>query len=88
MDVCTKVSQEIGAGDVDADRDVARVSIVGAGMRTNPGVSATMFETLAAAGVNIEMISTSTIRLSCVVDVAQVEIAVQALHTAFNLDAD
>jgi aspartate kinase len=88
IDVCTKVSTEIGAGVVEADRDVARVSIVGAGMRTNPGVSATMFETLAAAGVNIEMISTSTIRLSCVVDVAEVEVAVQALHTAFNLDVD
>jgi aspartate kinase len=88
MDVCNKVATEIGCGLVDADSEVARVSIVGAGMRTNPGVSATMFETLAAAGVNIEMISTSTIRLSCMVSEEQCEIAVQALHTAFNLDAD
>ena len=65
----------------------ARVSIVGAGMRSNPGVSATMFETLAAAKVNILMISTSTIRLSCVVAADQVETAVQALHTSFGLDA-
>ena len=88
IDVCERVATDLGAGIVDADRDVARVSIVGAGMRTNPGVSATMFETLAAAGVNIEMISTSTIRLSCVVRADQVEAAVQALHTAFKLDAD
>jgi aspartate kinase len=88
MDVCNKIATELGCGLVDADRDVARVSIVGAGMRTNPGVSATMFETLAAAGVNIEMISTSTIRLSCMVSEEQCETAVQALHTAFQLDAD
>ncbi len=88
MDVCNTVAGDIGCGLVDADRDVARVSIVGAGMRTNPGVSATMFETLAAAGVNIEMISTSTIRLSCMVSAELVETAVQALHTAFNLDTD
>jgi aspartate kinase len=87
LEVCHETALAIGAGSVEADTEIARVSIVGAGMRTNPGVSATMFETLAAAGVNIEMISTSTIRLSCVIDVAEVEIAVQALHTAFNLDA-
>ena len=61
------------------------MSLVGAGMKSNPGVAATMFETLAAAGINIEMISTSAIRISCVVREAQVEQAVQALHTAFDL---
>lgn len=86
MEVCEPVSKLIGAAKVTSDADVARVSIVGAGMRTNPGVSATMFETLAAAGVNIEMISTSTIRLSCVVKSGSVDTAVQALHTAFGLD--
>ena len=86
MEVCEPVSKIIGAATVTADSDVARVSIVGAGMRTNPGVSATMFETLANANVNIEMISTSTIRLSCVVKAGSVETAVQALHTAFGLD--
>ncbi len=87
MEVCNPIATEIGAASVSSDADVARVSIVGAGMRTNPGVSATMFETLAAAGVNILMISTSTIRLSCVIAAGQVEAAVQALHTAFGLDA-
>ncbi len=88
IEVCEAAAAAMGAGPVEADTNVARVSIVGAGMRTNPGVSATMFETLAGAGVNIEMISTSTIRLSCVIAADKVEAAVQALHTAFDLDAD
>ena len=87
LEVCNAVSADIGAASVTSQANIARVSIVGAGMRTNPGVSATMFETLAAAGVNIEMISTSTIRLSCVISADEVETAVQALHTAFGLDA-
>ena len=86
-EVTELVAKEISAAAVSTDANVARVSIVGAGMKTNPGVSATMFETLAAAGVNIEMISTSTIRLSCVIAADEVEKAVQALHTAFDLDA-
>jgi aspartate kinase len=76
---------EIGAIGVDADATIARVSIVGAGMRSNPGVAATMFETLAEKGVNIQMISTSAIRVSCVVAEGQVEEAVTALHEAFGL---
>jgi aspartate kinase len=86
LEVCSPIATDIGAQSVISDSNIARVSIVGAGMRTNPGVSATMFETLANAGVNIEMISTSTIRLSCVISGDQVEVAVQALHTAFGLD--
>ena len=86
MSICNSLKEEVGAMAVTADSTVARVSIVGAGMKTNPGVSATMFETLSNAGVNIEMISTSTIRLSCVIRAEQVEVAVQALHTAFGLD--
>ena len=87
LEVCNAVAGTIGAASVTSQANIARVSIVGAGMRTNPGVSATMFETLANAGVNIEMISTSTIRLSCVISADEVETAVQALHTAFGLDA-
>ncbi len=86
LEVCAPVCTEIDAQSVTSDSGIARVSIVGAGMRTNPGVSAKMFETLASAGVNIEMISTSTIRLSCVIKADMVEPAVQALHTAFDLD--
>ncbi len=76
---------ELEAAEVLADSDIATVSLIGAGMKTHPGVTATMFETLAAEGVNIEMISTSPIRISCVVRAGVVERAVQSLHTAFGL---
>ncbi len=75
------------AAEVITDEDVATVSLVGAGMKTHPGVTATMFETLAAEGINIEMISTSPIRISCMVRSDLAEKAVQALHRAFELDA-
>ena len=84
--VCQRLADEIGAVGVSSDRDIARVSIIGAGMKSNPGVAATMFEVLAREGVNIEMISTSAIRTSCVVREGQIETAVQSLHAAFGLD--
>jgi aspartate kinase len=84
--VCAGLAEEIGATEVRTDTNIARVSVVGAGMKSNPGVAATVFETLAAAGINIEMISTSAIRVSCVVREDQVENAVQVLHDAFELD--
>jgi aspartate kinase len=84
--VCERLASEIGATGVSSDLDIARVSIVGAGMKSNPGVAATMFEVLAGNGINIEMISTSAIRTSCVVREDQIEDAVQSLHTAFGLD--
>jgi len=79
------LAPEIGAGDVLSDAGIAKVSLVGAGMRSHPGVSATMFETLAEAGINIEMISTSSIRISCVVRAESVEESVRILHAAFAL---
>ena len=79
---------EIGATEVLADPDIATVSIVGAGMKTHPGISATMFETLAGEGINIEMISTSSIRLTCVVRADVVDKAVVALHRAFKLEGE
>ncbi|CAN5149368.1 aspartate kinase [soil metagenome] len=85
-EVTSGLAAEIGADGVSTDSAIARVSLVGAGMNSNPGVAATMFETLAVEGVNIEMISTSSIRISCVVREADVERAVQSLHTAFGLD--
>jgi aspartate kinase len=84
-DVVDKVVVEIDAGGSSYDAAVGRVSLVGAGMKTNPGVAAQMFETLAAEQVNIEMISTSTIRISCVVQESDVERAVRALHDSFEL---
>jgi aspartate kinase len=76
---------EIGAAAFDQDSDIARVSLIGAGMKTHPGVAATMFEVLAKESVNIEMISTSSIRISCVVRSGDVERAVRALHDVFGL---
>jgi aspartate kinase len=80
-----ELRDEIGAAGVTSDPNIARVSIVGAGMKSNPGVAATMFETLSAAGINIDMIQTSAIRLTCVVRQDQAEQAVQVLHQAFAL---
>jgi aspartate kinase len=85
QEITSSLAEEISASGVTSDHDIARVSLVGAGMKSHPGVAATTFETLAAAGINIEMISTSAIRISCIVREAQVEQAVQALHTAFDL---
>ena len=79
------VATEIGAGEVDVDSDVAKVSLVGAGMKSHPGVAAMVFTALAKASINVEMISTSTIRISCVVRGEQVDDAVRVLHEAFNL---
>lgn len=80
------VIAELGAREVLSDASIGKVSVVGAGMKSNPGVAATMFETLAANGINIEMISTSAIRISCIVHTDKTEEAVQHLHTAFGLD--
>ncbi|HET9090202.1 MAG TPA: aspartate kinase [Acidimicrobiales bacterium] len=85
--VCQEVKEAIGATEVTTDDAVGRVSIVGAGMKSSPGVTALMFETLSEHGINIEMISTSSIRISCVVRADRVADAVRHLHTAFGLDA-
>lgn len=82
----TGVLGALGAKGVSTDGAVGRVSIIGAGMKSNPGVAAKMFETLAANDINIGMISTSAIRVSCVVHADVCEAAVQHLHTAFDLD--
>jgi aspartate kinase len=81
-----KIVVETEATGYKADARIGRISLVGAGMKTNPGVAAQMFEVLATEGINIEMISTSTIRVSCVVAEDDVERGVRALHTAFGLD--
>jgi aspartate kinase len=81
----TGVLSDLGATGVTSDQGVAKVSVIGAGMKSHPGVTATMFETLAAEGINIDLISTSTIRISCIVREEDVERAVRALHRAFEL---
>jgi aspartate kinase len=85
MVVLEKLASEVGAAEVAADSDIAKVSLVGAGMKSSPGVAAAMFEALADAGVNIEMISTSTIRISCVIRSTDVATAVRAIHDRFHL---
>ena len=84
--IVTRVAEEMNAAGVTHDREIAKVSLVGAGMKSAPGIAAKMFRCLADEGVNIEMISTSTIRVSVVVAVADLERAARALHTAFGLD--
>jgi aspartate kinase len=80
-----RIAEQVGAEGFTKDEDIARVSLIGAGMRSHPGVAADMFETLANAGVNIEMISTSAIRISCIIREDQVEQAVRAIHEHFRL---
>lgn len=83
-----KVKDEIGYETLLYDDKIGKVSLIGAGMRSHPGITAKFFSALASAGVNIEMISTSEIRISVVVEEDDVDTAVQATHTAFDLDSD
>ncbi|HUS41385.1 MAG TPA: aspartate kinase [Ilumatobacteraceae bacterium] len=85
--IVSRVATEIGATGVSHDNDIAKVSLVGAGMKSAPGIAAKMFRILADEGVNIEMISTSTIRVSVVCAAGDMERAARALHTAFGLDS-
>jgi aspartate kinase len=83
-EVAGKVANELGAAGIDVDENVGKVSLVGAGMKSHPGIAAGVFRALSDAGINIEMISTSTIRISCLVRGSQVDDAVRALHEAFD----
>jgi aspartate kinase len=80
------IAQQVGAHTWSVDDDVAKVSLVGAGMKSQPGVAADMFDALAAEGINIEMISTSPIRISCVVRKSDAERALRVVHARFGLD--
>jgi len=80
-----RVAKEIGAEDVRSDENIAKVSIVGAGMRSHAGVASLMFRTLAKEGINIMMISTSEIKISCVIETKYTELAVRVLHEVFGL---
>ena len=88
MEALRGVQEEIGFDNVTFNDKVGKVSVVGVGMRSHPGVSATAFTAMANAGINIQMISTSEIRISVVVDIDDVDKAVRAAHTAFGLDGD
>jgi aspartate kinase len=86
--VLERVSESVGARGIDTDTEIAKVSLVGAGMKSHPGVAADMFDALAEAGVNIEIISTSSIRVSCVIRRTDMEEAVRAVHRKFELPAE
>ena len=86
MDIVKKIASDIGAENVSGSPNIAKVSIVGVGMRNHAGVATTMFNTLAQERINILMISTSEIKVSCVIEEKYTELAVRALHDAFGLD--
>ena len=88
MNTCTLLQRDIRAGEIIADEDIAKVSIVGVGMRSHTGVAGKMFKFLAENDINIEMISTSEIKISCIVREEQAEMAVRVLHDAFELDQE
>jgi aspartate kinase len=87
VEAITAVQGDIGFSSIVYDDQIGKASLVGAGMRSHPGVSATFFKALSDAGVNIEMISTSEIRISVVTKADDLDTAVRAVHTAFGLDA-
>lgn len=86
--ILDKVAAELGAREVVADDAVVKVSVVGVGMRSHAGVASTMFNALAKDGINIQMITTSEIKISVIIDEKYLELAVRSLHTAFGLDKD
>jgi aspartate kinase len=86
MTILETLNQDLGARDVRGDDQIAKVSIVGVGMRSHAGVASRMFDALAAESINIQMISTSEIKISVVIEEKYLELAVRALHTAFELD--
>lgn len=88
MEIVGEVAQEIGADSVTGDQHIAKVSIVGVGMRNHSGIASTMFHILSKEGINMMMVSTSEIKVSCIIDEKYTELAVRALHDAFALEKD
>jgi aspartate kinase len=86
MEVLQTLAKTLGASGVHGDREVAKISLVGAGMRSRPGVATQMFEVLGQEGINIQLVSTSEIKISVLVDEKYLELGVRALHAAFSLD--
>jgi aspartate kinase len=88
LEIQRQVANDIGAEDVFGDTNIAKVSVIGVGMRNHSGVASTMFNALAKENINISMISTSEIRISCLIEEKYTELAVRVLHTAFGLDKE
>lgn len=87
VQVLTSAKDKIGFERIEVARDVAKVSVIGVGMRSHTGVAKTMFDALSAKGINIQVISTSEIKISVLIDASYTELAVRALHSAYGLDA-
>lgn len=87
MDVIAQIREDIDCADVNTAPDMAKISIVGVGMRSHAGVALRMFKALADKGINIQVISTSEIKISVLVSDAYTELALRSLHTAYGLDA-
>jgi aspartate kinase len=85
LKIVEETAGQIGAGGVASDENIAKVSIVGVGMRSHSGIASKMFQTLSQEGINIQMISTSEIKVSCIIDSKYTELAVRVLHDAFGL---
>ena len=88
QELLSQVKQTLNAGDVSFDENIAKISIIGAGMIDRPGIASTMFKTLADNGINIRMISTSEIKISCLINKEDAQKALKALHEVFNLGCD
>ena len=88
LEIEKRVAEEISAEEVFGDENIAKVSVIGVGMKNHSGVASIMFTTLARENINIMMISTSEIRISCIVEENYAELAVRVLHTAFGLDRE
>jgi len=88
LDILGSLASELGECQVMGDPGIAKVSIIGLGMRSNSGVAARMFETLSRENINIKMIATSEIKISCIIDEKYTELAVRVLHDAFELDRE
>ena len=86
--VLDSLARELDAAGVERDPDIAKISLIGAGMKSHPGVAAEIFEAIAEAGINIEIISTSSIRVSCVVRASEVDRAVNVVHERLKLAED
>ena len=88
LSILEKVKAQLEFSNVFVDEDIAKISIVGAGMIDRPGIAAKMFKTLADNNINIKMIATSEIKISCIVDAKDAKKSVESLHTAFHLESD
>ena len=84
--ILAPIVKELGAQEISGDSDLAKISVVGVGMRSHAGIATTMFKALAEKGINIQMISTSEIKISVTIDMEYTELAVRTLHKAFRLD--